>query len=300
MHEITEIVLYIPKREAYKVYKKQCKDEDNISEEEWEKSYEKHLMFKFWDLILKLELLLLEFVKSLCSANFQCYVETLKQITPWMFSLNHHNYARWLLVHLTPMIDPKEMHLLWYEKFVNRKFVVWKTNRKFSKTALDQSHQQLNASIKGVGGAIGLTENDAALQKLLINGPEAARLLEEYKNFHTVDEECVLEHRELSAVIIDKITIIHIICVSCKTISEWDLDILRLDGWSLQSIFRWKFRSLSSWDKVSDRAKYNCRAYASRIYWKKATSTICWDKITSNNTQSPTWYEKTILDFSEQ
>lgn len=65
MHEITEIVLYIPKREAYKVYKKQCKNEDNISEEEWEKSYEKHLMFKFWNLVLKLELLLLKFVKSL-------------------------------------------------------------------------------------------------------------------------------------------------------------------------------------------------------------------------------------------
>ena len=42
--------------------------------------------------------------------------------------------------------------------------MVQKTDKKFSKIALDQNHKQLNTGIKGVVGAIALTENDAALQ----------------------------------------------------------------------------------------------------------------------------------------
>ena len=56
------------------------------------------------------------------------------------------------------------MHPTFYEKFSDRKFTVQKTNKKFSKIALDQNHEQLNTGIKGVGGAIALTENNAALQ----------------------------------------------------------------------------------------------------------------------------------------
>ena len=50
-----------------------------------------------------------------------------------------------------------------------------------------------------VSRAIGLTKNNAALQRWLITGPEVARLLEEFKNLHTVDEEGVLEHHDSSA-----------------------------------------------------------------------------------------------------
>lgn len=38
-----------------------------------------------------------------------------------------------------------------------------KINRTFPKIALHQNHEQLNACINSVGGATGLTENDAAL-----------------------------------------------------------------------------------------------------------------------------------------
>ena len=77
------------------------------TEEEWEKSFEKQPLSKFWHLILNLQLLLLESVKSLRSGNFMCCVETIKQITPWMFSLDYHNYTRELPVHLTQIIDLK-------------------------------------------------------------------------------------------------------------------------------------------------------------------------------------------------
>ena len=42
---------------------------------------------------------------------------------------------------------------------------------------LDHNHEQLNDKIKGVGGAIRLTENDSSLQRGLVADPETARLI---------------------------------------------------------------------------------------------------------------------------
>ena len=63
--------------------------------------------------------------------------------------------------------------------FMERKFTVQKTNRKFLKTGLDHNHEQLNGKTKDVGGAIRLTENDSRLQRWLGLGPETARLIDE-------------------------------------------------------------------------------------------------------------------------
>ena len=56
---------------------------------------------------------------------------------------------------------------------------------------MDQNHARLNGGLKGAGRAIVLTENDAALQK---------RLLE--KISHAVDEEGVLKNHNLCAPVV--------------------------------------------------------------------------------------------------
>ena len=47
-----------------------------------------------------------------------------------------------------------------------------KTGHVFSSMALDQNHEQLDEAIKGDGGAVGLTENPAALLRWMIAGPD--------------------------------------------------------------------------------------------------------------------------------
>ena len=76
-----------------------------------------------------------------------------------------------------------------WKKVRKGKFTIHKTNTIFSRTALDQNHEQLNSGIKGVGGAIALTENNDAL----ITGPKAEKLLKEFKIFHRVDKEGALK-----------------------------------------------------------------------------------------------------------
>ena len=58
---------------------------------------------------------------------------------------------------------------------------VKKTTHSFSAIALDHAHEQNNASVKGDGGAVELTENPTALQRWMVSGPEMARVIREFE-----------------------------------------------------------------------------------------------------------------------
>lgn len=103
------------------------------------------------------------------------------QIAPWLFALDHINYARWLPVHIRDMCELPVKHPVVFQQFTSGSFVVHKTKRPFSSIALDHAHEQENASIKGDGGAVGLTENPAALRRWMISGPETARMIEGFE-----------------------------------------------------------------------------------------------------------------------
>ena len=63
--------------------------------EEWIDIHRKKSQhFKLWYTLLELECLMLMFVCSLRSGNFEMFIEVLDQFLPWMFSLNHTHYAR--------------------------------------------------------------------------------------------------------------------------------------------------------------------------------------------------------------
>ena len=49
-------------------------------------------------------------------------------------------------------------------------------------------HEQENAKVKGKGGAIGLMENQVALQRWMICGPEVAKCLSEFESEVIADE----------------------------------------------------------------------------------------------------------------
>lgn len=59
--------------------------------------------FQFWDTILHFELLGLLFIRAHREANFHLYVDSLKALVPWFFCMDHHNYARWISVHIRDM-----------------------------------------------------------------------------------------------------------------------------------------------------------------------------------------------------
>ena len=173
-HQVTAAALFILMKSAYEKYTgtlpTPCVPLDFKA---WhEKMVSDQPQFFFWSQVLELEVLVLEIVQALREGNFLSYVQSVAALVPLMFALNHTNYARWLPVHVRDMASLERNHPTVYLKFLSGAFVVNKTKNPFSSIALDHAHEQENASIKGEGCAVGLTENLSALRRWMIGGPE--------------------------------------------------------------------------------------------------------------------------------
>lgn len=136
--------------------------------------------FHFWATILNLELLVFCFIRSYRESDFELYRESLSELIPFFFALDHTHYARWLPVHLRDMLSLERKHPDVFKEFSGGSFAVSKTQKAFSSMAIDQAHEQNNAVIKGDGGAVGLTEDQSALRRWMVAGPEISRLVDEY------------------------------------------------------------------------------------------------------------------------
>lgn len=108
--------------------------------------------FKFWNTTLELELTVLQFVRAERTANFPLYIESLCKLAPWFFALDQINYARWLPIHIKDLLSLKEKNPELHKEFEAGHFVARKTCNSFSAIALDQTHEQVNAQLKGDGG----------------------------------------------------------------------------------------------------------------------------------------------------
>ena len=138
-------------------------------------------MFKLWFLVLQLQLTMLVFVRSIRSGNFPLYIQSLTKLVHWFFTFNHYHYAWWISVHLRDMMALSHLHPDIHTEFVKGHFTVKKTSHAFSNLAIDQAHEQNNAVVKDDGGAVGLTECPAALQRWMLSGPEIARVINDFE-----------------------------------------------------------------------------------------------------------------------
>ena len=145
---------------------------------------------------------MLQLVRSLREANFKHYIESLGQLAPWMFSLDHINYARWLSVHVRDMCTLSSKHPKVFQQFSEGAFVVHKSPRGFSSIALDNAHEQANALIKGDSWVIGLTqESPGALLRWMVAGPELARMTQEFEeSIPSVTKEDTRHHEQVPGV----------------------------------------------------------------------------------------------------
>ena len=190
-HQVTAASLFVLMRTAYNDYVARMKENERpLSEEEWKKAVaEKCPQFRYWSSVLDLELACLRLVRAIREANFNMYVQSIRELLPWMFAMDHGNYARWLSVHYRDMCILPSKHPEVYKHFQEGCFTVYKTTRRFSAIALDHAHEQVNAGVKGDGGAVGLTENPAALRRWMVAGPETARMIEEFEGDSTATDK---------------------------------------------------------------------------------------------------------------
>ena len=135
---------------------------DDAGRHVWREDMLQYPTSKFWDMIMKYEVMILTFVRAHREKNFIVYFEVLDELIHLFFALDHVNYARWTPIHIR---DMKSLPQSIRDEFSQRcHWVLPKTNNKFSSIPFDQAHEQENKVVKGAGGAIGLTENPIAFR----------------------------------------------------------------------------------------------------------------------------------------
>ena len=150
-HQVTACGLHILMCSAYADYINGMAESDvKLDFDKWKKAKARDCpQFKYWSLILKVELIVLMFVHSLREGSFSLYEESIRQLLPFFFALDKYNYSRWLTVHLHDMTQLDKTCPTVHQMFEQGLFVVRKTQRKFSALAIDHAHEQNNKLVKG-------------------------------------------------------------------------------------------------------------------------------------------------------
>ena len=161
-----------------------------MSFSKWEEDMEsRQPHFYHWNMCIKLESLLMRFLGSQREADYYSYKDSFSDIIPWIFTFNHSHCARWLSLHLHDLSSLKSVSRNTHE-FVKGKFVTQKSSHKFFTLTHDQVHEQLNAMVKGDGGVIGISENEASLRRWMVAAPEIAQVLIDYREKQGKKKNC--------------------------------------------------------------------------------------------------------------
>ncbi|KAK3918979.1 Chromosome-associated kinesin KIF4 [Frankliniella fusca] len=191
MHEVTCAVLFTLMHEAYEF----LQPDQNMSFDTFlEDMAAKCPTFKYWLTTFKLEIILLNFVRSIRSGDYKLFKTALKQMMPWFFTFDHTNYARWVAVHIKDLEELPDKAPSVHQEFCSGNFVVHKTANAFSGLAIDQAHEQHNAMAKGPAGIIGLTQDPSSLRRFTVAGPEVSSILSRFEASETLSQ--LMKHHE--------------------------------------------------------------------------------------------------------
>ena len=150
---------------------------------------------KYWFTIIELEIKLFMFVRSIREGNFELFVQSVEELIPWSFSLDHVNYARWLPVFLCDLKAlPKEQTV--FKEFCQGNFTINKTGHAFPNMGVDQAHEQNNKCVKIDGGAIGILESEQALLEWAVSGPIVTNMLGEVFDTANENDEYRYHHED--------------------------------------------------------------------------------------------------------
>ena len=105
-YQVTAASLFILQKRTYRKYVECVKEgEEADSFSTWRSKKETMIpRFKYWNITLQFELLILTLVRSFRESSFTLYTEALVGIAAWMFALDRTNYARWLPVQIRDML----------------------------------------------------------------------------------------------------------------------------------------------------------------------------------------------------
>ena len=123
---------------------------------------------------------LLQLISACRSGDFLGYVAALEDNINYFFAHDLLNYARLMPVHLAQLKSLKHEDPLTWQAFKDGEFVCSKSEVPFTRLYTDQALEQENKILKGHGGMVGLSQDEKALDRLLVITPHVARMVKSY------------------------------------------------------------------------------------------------------------------------
>ena len=121
-------------------------------------------------------------------------ITTLRKLVPLFFALDHHNYARWLPIHIRELdVLPDSIQV----ELAQGYWTITRSNRRFSSIPIDHAHEQANNGVKRVGGMISLTENPGMLEDWIMTVESLRNVLVQTTTMimNNSEEGCAFQNR---------------------------------------------------------------------------------------------------------
>ena len=120
---------------------------------------------------------LLHFISSCCSGDWESYLSSLEDIIKYFFARDLFNYARLMSVHLPQINDLEKDDPETRNALKSGAFVVAKSEIPFTCLYTDEALEQEIKKLKGLGGMVGFSRDEAALDRLLTTAPHLTALV---------------------------------------------------------------------------------------------------------------------------
>jgi len=181
-YQLTLAFLHVLKLEAYNEYM-----DASIGPHEPIDVWEERLSIQaptiqYWRTVTDYLLTTCQFVRGQRSGDWCLTLNALEDLCPWFFVFSHTHYARWLPVFLRDMATLPDVHPGVQHAFVNGKFVVQRSSKKFSLMALDQSQEHSIKFLKEDSGAKGKYGQQEEKDVIELSKSEVLRLTEEFES----------------------------------------------------------------------------------------------------------------------
>ena len=155
-YQLTLAWLHVLKVQAYNEY---CRTGYGSHEpvEVWEKRLTANAPTDcYWTTVRDYLLINCRFVLGQRMDNWPLTLNACDDLCPWLFAFGHTNYAHWTPVFLKDVACLPDTHPSVHEAFMEGKFVVQRSDKKFCLMALDQSQEHRINFLKEDSGAKGL------------------------------------------------------------------------------------------------------------------------------------------------
>ena len=142
---------------------------------------------------------LLHVIRASRQGEWELHLAAIEEQVKYYFAHDLYKYARLVPVYLAQMQMLKKSDEETWKDLKSGDFMVKKSGIPFTNLFVDQTLEQLIRELKVAGGVTGITQNEDALGRFFLIGPELVMIIQDFQNAYcTSSDQSAKEHYQLS------------------------------------------------------------------------------------------------------